>query len=542
MKLQKRAAYRQSVGVFMILAIILGLLLPLTIGEFSFDSILPTTNQPDEFFQPELSRGQYTVVDPINIIESEDWANYAFITGTGTEVDPYIIEDVEINGDDFMFEAYSIESFGINIEDRGASYVIRECSISQFHVGIRTVTFSSSFSYSISNNIINHCGIGILTIGPNYTIDNNSISECRALPENSKWLGDNGDSENILIYGGAGIYAYFAHEGVFIEENYITNSDVGIGVDRVAVIKNNELENCGILFDQRRLLTYEVEGNTVNGLPFGFFINKTYEEDDPLVIDGDDQKYGQIVLAFCVNVVIQNVHIQNTTIGFLIFFNQNLTMQNLISQNCLLGMFIMDTGPVPNSNLTEYIRTKDIVFRDCGVGIQLEIRGFYEGAIYDVNITIREFTRNIYDVLLGSRSFSSITITVPINTTFYIDDHTYFQVLVLYNGNPCFISENITSHYLPYYSFLPFRAVELTVDELGTYEMFRREVIVSIGSEDYTIIQYNPYYNITVNVVELNPMDDPIKIPGYAGGIIGLGSLLGIVIIIFSLRNKWKKH
>lgn len=542
MKLQKCAQFRQCVAKFGILAIVLGLLLPLAIGNISLVSIQPTTPQSDDQFQQEIPRGQYTTVDPINITDSEDWANYAFITGTGTENDPYIIENVEIVGDDFMFEAYSIESYGIYIADEDSSFVIRDCSINNFHVGIYCLTLSSSsFSRSISNNIIDHCGIGIYTIGPNYYIDHNSLSECRALPENRKWLGENGDTWTVPYFGGAGIYAYFAMDGVIIEENHITTSDVGIVIHRHATIKNNELEDCGILFYLAYILLNEVEGNTINGLPLGFFVDLENDDQDPLVIDGDDQQYGQLVCVLCVNVIIQNLEIQDTTIGFLILHNKNLTMQNLIAQNCLLGMYLMDMGPMPDPpGRLEFIHTQDLAFRDCGCGFQMEIRGFFEEVTYDVNVTIREFTGNIYDVFLGPKSFSGMTLTVPLNTKFFIDSYNPFQLSVLYEGNPYSNVENVTSHYIPYYAPFPYSAVEVSVADLGAYKVTIREVYVNTDPENNTIIQYQPYYNITIEVQDLKPMDNKFRIPGYTGGIIGLWCSLSVVMIVLSLRKKWK--
>ena len=41
----------------------------------------------------------YQLVDPINISSWSDWALYDFITGDGTDLNPFIIENIEINGD-----------------------------------------------------------------------------------------------------------------------------------------------------------------------------------------------------------------------------------------------------------------------------------------------------------------------------------------------------------------------------------------------------------------------------------------------------------
>ncbi len=541
MKLLKCAINRESVTSLGIIVIVFGLLVPFAIGDIYLNSIQPTINQSDEFFKPEIPRGQYTTVIPINITESEDWANYAFITGTGTKSDPYIIENVKIVGDDFMFEADSIESYGIYINDGDASFIIRDCAISQFHVGIRCVTLGNDISHLITENEIDQCGIGIYTTGPYYNITQNTISECRALSENRKWLGENGGTWTVPYYGGAGIFAYFAMDGVLIEENDISNSDVGIGFSRVVVVRNNKLEDCGILFDLTQILHCEVEGNTINGLPLGFFVDEDHEEDNPLVIDGDDQQYGQIFLAFCVNVVIQNLNIQDTTIGFLIYHNKNLTINNVVTENCILGMFLLDRGPMPDPpGLVEFIRTQDLAFRNCECGVQLNIGGFNEDVTYDANITIREFTGNTYDVILGPTSFAGMTITVPINTKFFIDSVILFQLSVMYGDYRYLNVENVTSHYVPYYPLFPYSAVELTVADLGTFDAALRIGFVQTDSENNTFIIYQPYNNITIEVQKLNPMDDNRWFPGYSGGMIGLWCSFSVAMIVFSVHNKRK--
>ncbi len=538
MKILKCVINRESVTSFGIIAIVFGLLVPFAIGGISLNSSQPTINQSEELFEPGTPRGQYTTVDPINITESEDWANYAFITGTGTETDPYIIENVEIVGDDFMFENQSFESFGIYIYDIEASYVIRDCKISQFHMGIYCGTLGSLASHLITKNDIDHCGIGIYTFGDYCNITQNTVSECRALSKNRKWLGENSDPYNAMRYGGTGIYVFSLGGGVLIEENDISNCDVGIGVKR-AVVRNNKLEDCGILFDLHKIIMCEVEGNTINGLPLGFFIDEDHKEDNPLVIDGDDQQYGQLVLAFCENVVIQNLNIQDTTIGILIYHITNLTMSNVVTQNCILGMFLNDHGPSPDPpDVIEFIHTQDLAFRDCEYGVQLQIRGFYEGVTYDANITIREFTGNLYDVILTPSCFSGNIITVPLNTKFFMDYGGPFQLSVLYEGNPYSNVVNVTSRYGFDHSLFPYSAVEFTVADLGTFNVTHRLVYV-YNNTNNIIIDYQPYYNSTIIVQELNPMG---TIPGYSGGMIGFWGIFSIAMIVVYLDKKLKKH
>jgi len=113
-------------------------------------SIINTTQE-----ELSISNG-YLLVDPINISSGSDWALYPFITGNGSAINPYIIENVEIIGDgvksmqsgnDTLLDTSYV---GIYI-NAGGSFIIRNCKISHTSIGIYLYVNIPPGSYPISN-------------------------------------------------------------------------------------------------------------------------------------------------------------------------------------------------------------------------------------------------------------------------------------------------------------------------------------------------------------------------------------------------------
>lgn len=107
----------------------------------------------------------YQLVDPINISSWSDWALYPFITtGNGSDLNPFIIENIEINGTGIKTMQSGNRTLldytyvGIFINANG-SFIIQNCKISNTSIGI-------------------HLSIGIQLGGPTYPIVNVEISDC----------------------------------------------------------------------------------------------------------------------------------------------------------------------------------------------------------------------------------------------------------------------------------------------------------------------------------------------------------------------------
>ncbi len=506
--------------------------------QFQPDGVLPLlseNNPKTTSIQSSISGNiQYTTVDPISINEASDWTDLTFITGNGTEFDPYIIENIEIIGQDNMFED-SITSKGISI-GYNAWFRIQNCKISGFHAAIYCITIAADCQHNITDNEIDQCGIGIYTIGPYYRIARNQISECHAKPEHRPFLLDYGEPDNIPIHGGAGIYTSFTSGLQWVEENTVSKCDVGIALGHLTVVRNNHLEDCGFIFDRSHLLSMEVQGNTVNDLPLGFFTPNTYstEEHEFLILDGNDQQYGQIIVAMCENVILKNLLIRNSSLGISLMLNYNLTLSNVTVENCILGMYLWDTGPfVPDEGETEFIETNELNFRDCEIGVQINVRRSESNKlIYNVSLAFQSFSGNKYDLYLGPDAIIGISITVPKSTSLFFDFYIPFRLSVLYEGKPYEQVENVTSHIIDPYQNYPYDAIEVNLNDLGTYEFLGELLLI----EDSEVIDYISYHNFTIIAKQF----ERIKLPGFDSWIIiGVSCFsVGIVLIFTPISRK----
>lgn len=484
--------------------------------------------QEDQTVLTAPKSSQYLRVDPIIINEASDWTDLSFVTGTGIEGDPYILEDLEIIGEDFTFEYGNLTSYGISITN-SAWYRVQNCKISGFHVGIYSFVFDG-FQKNITDNTVDQCGIGIYTIGVQYEIARNQISECRADPKSYVFIVQGGGEASTLQQtGGTGICVSFARGNVWVEENSISDCDVGVAVGEYAVVRHNDLEGCGFVFSQPHIILMEVEGNTVNGHPLGFFVVKDEEDDsDTLLIDGNEQQYGQLIILAYENVILQDLILRDTSVALVLHHNKNLTLSNVVVENCLLGMNLWDYGPhSSDEGAVEFINATELIFRDCYIGAQIGlIDQNYEDVDYTINLMFRVFSGNTYDLFFGSMVVHGISLTVPIGTTMFFDNHySYpYTVIVLRNGTTYTqVNNNVTSHFLD-----DFNRTEVTFEDVGTYEILS---FITVNEEvDY-------FLNFTAVVQEYPPLRN---IPGYLFSIFGWGSLgaLGIIAMVTLVKRK----
>ena len=85
-----------------------------------------------------------TIEYGIEIRSDEDFLKYDF-SGTGSSVDPYIIENYVFNG----------KYMGVLIQNVTRSFIIRNCTITEFNVGIFLSDIRSDSARVINNEIVN---------------------------------------------------------------------------------------------------------------------------------------------------------------------------------------------------------------------------------------------------------------------------------------------------------------------------------------------------------------------------------------------------
>jgi len=332
--------------------------IPVYYSSFGTDSIQNSEIEVTSNKKPVCSDLLYIAVDPINISSSDDWALYPFITGDGSDLYPYVIENVEIHGIGVKIEG-STEPPQLNLSysgiyiDSNKSFIIRSSFITDFSVGIH-LGFDVNIS-QVKNVIIQDCGLGIFNSWHFTTIN---ISDCQI--SNCKWISELGATYlNYFMYGGYGIYTSSFAVPSIIQNCHVSNCSIGILISRSINITKNELINCGFFIEKSSIvisLPYVHDDNTVNGKPFKIF----YYEDNLTIRQSDADIYGQMLFFSCDNLSISQVTITEPCSFGLYIENYRMNieigiesangthLENIVCENQLIGMVL--TGIVFQAN------------------------------------------------------------------------------------------------------------------------------------------------------------------------------------------------
>jgi parallel beta-helix repeat protein len=228
----------------------------------------------------------------------------------------------------------------------------------------------------VSDNEILTCISGIRVVGNNSRIINNAIMayfhgveirsgyncEVRDNDIRTTW----GDSIGIEIAGGAFNFVNYnsvrnAFKGARLQgtensvfsSNEIINCTAGISLEEISYfdvpwgppidceLSENVLVGCSFAFDLYSSdgFSHEMEGNTINGEPFGYFYNSSDE-----IIDG--QTYGQIILANCFDVELINTHLEGQSTAISVLFSEKIEIDSAIVRNNEYGIRIRGSREV----------------------------------------------------------------------------------------------------------------------------------------------------------------------------------------------------
>ncbi|MHA1828519.1 MAG: right-handed parallel beta-helix repeat-containing protein, partial [Candidatus Heimdallarchaeaceae archaeon] len=300
-------------------------MIPLLILLFSSSIVFAYTS-------PESQIKTYISSSPITI--SGDSALESFCsTGSGTEVDPYIIENFEISGG---------EKAGIKISDTTSYFIIRNCLIQGGYRGIYLDNIAFGTARIENNTCYNNwiCGIQLANSRGSIVVNNTIVKSNE----------------------GRGIFSY--------KSSYSN-------------ISYNIFENAGLEiqeFDNLLQATYEITGNIVNGKVLGYFKNIK-----DIIIN--ETIYGQIIVANCSNLIIENQVLSTTYIGISVFYSQNITFTNNSFSNHYTAILIYHSSNCTFSlnNFTQNIYS--------GLSAQLSSH---------LNITANSFFGNRIGIELGA--------------------------------------------------------------------------------------------------------------------------------------------
>ncbi|MFX1481268.1 MAG: right-handed parallel beta-helix repeat-containing protein [Promethearchaeota archaeon] len=458
----------------------------------------------------EPSNG-YLLVDPINLTSWSDWALYPFITGNGTDINPFVIENIEIIGigpktiqSGNRTELDFIDG-GIYIDTNG-SFIIRNCRISNTSIGIMiSIGASKDFIHQITNVEITDCSIGIHS---RWNIDVN-ISNCYIA--RCRWVSISAIiNVNDFDFGGIGIRVRAA-ENSTIENCRIEDCSIGMMAEAVENIHNNELIRCGVV--PGMMLTDYDTTNTVNGKPIGMIGG----EDNLVFTQNDASNYGQLIFIGCANLTLSNIRINKPcSIGIQLYsvsLFQKTYLNNIICENQNLGFYLYGREIIANN----------LYAKNCKAGF------------YFCGSRVSEFSKIMTDdtdlPIYGMDLRNDITIEIEKSTEFYLADYLAWHDDMLqvessstsYNVSRSFITELGYDGYITQF------------DDVGTYK-------VSLFTSPP--LPYSPEMvaNFTVISVPRYPRPDTSEpIPSYPLIWLGFMIVLGFLLRIKSFRRVNRK-
>ncbi|MHA1375597.1 MAG: Loki-CTERM sorting domain-containing protein [Promethearchaeota archaeon] len=255
---------------------------------------------------------------------SKNWSytasNYDWCSGSGTWTNPYVIENVTING----------QNVGscIEIRNSNAYFVVNNCTL--YSSG--TTNYGIYLNYTNNGKIINNnCSVYyfgmFLDRSNNITVLGNDIS-------NNQY----------------GIAVSFSNNTI-ISENSVNNNliaDIAFQWSRNATLTKNILTsegkelNFGGVFlsyssSQEELASYTIDTtNLINGKPIYYYTNENRLQPN------DFLNAGQIILVNCNDSLISNVNITDVYQGITIMYGNNNTITNSSLDNAYHGILVIN--------------------------------------------------------------------------------------------------------------------------------------------------------------------------------------------------------
>jgi parallel beta-helix repeat protein len=285
---------------------------------------------------------------------------------------------------------------GIDIRGKWGNYIKNNTCKSNIEEGIDIQ--SQSRCFILNNSCISNSGIGISVDGINNTIGN-----------------------NYCFNNTCGISIRLNNNKIF-NNNCTNNSGAGITLSSgYNTIWNNTLLNCGFSLTGNKLEHWNTNSlyanNTVNNKPLYFLKNQTSGK-APLGVP-------QVILANCSNITIENLTLNNASIGIDIGFSNNITIKNnTCSFNGLSGMGLYHS-------LNNFIIRNKYNIND--IGLELD---------YSSN---NEFINNIFD----SNNWEGIKLDYSSNNEFMnntFDSNSWEGIKLDYSSNNLFINNTLNSN------------------------------------------------------------------------------------------------
>ncbi|MCE7747262.1 MAG: hypothetical protein GPJ51_02625 [Candidatus Heimdallarchaeota archaeon] len=254
----------------------------------------------------------YSISSPyiIEVNSDSDFVNLGF-EGNGTEVSPYIIEDLQLEIDD--------DWNGIRVKQTTKHFVIRNCTINSLEI----VTHAISIVDVADNTaIIENC---IVYSGEYYGI---SISD-----------SPGSIVRNCTIYDGT--LSSGISENILFENNYVKNGNINVRVTNGVTLINNSVDKGRFTLSYNlgaNYSTVNIVSNRINSKEMGFFA-----ESKNLIIDST---YGRLDLIYCLNIQIKNLNFSHIDSGVTLTYCFNVQVENCTFQRNTFSLRIKDCRDV----------------------------------------------------------------------------------------------------------------------------------------------------------------------------------------------------
>jgi parallel beta-helix repeat protein len=258
----------------------------------------------------------------------------------------------------------------------------------------------SSNNTILKNNISSAEWSGITLYSSQYNIiANNNLNDndCSV----TVWSADNNLISENQVSGGA-YPLYFLNSSMnAIRDNNISNSAMGVQIDYLCqdfIFTNNTLINSGIILwdhEVQRVSSHKIDqSNTVNGMPVYYWKNRT----GGVVPQGA----GQVILANCTNVTIENQEIEDTVIGIHVICSQDISIvNNTMVNNTYSVIHIWNSSRVDISNNS----------------LSSSFIGFLVYVLTGGNISNNNLSHNLGGILMVESEGNKIT-----DNTFYMNE------------------------------------------------------------------------------------------------------------------------
>ena len=309
-KLQKEKSRKKASYAIMILFIVAFMML------VPSASVLPS--DPDD---KGTRASSYTPHAPVSINGDSDFSSQATIegwNGSGSAAYPYIIEDYEIDATSF--------SCGIIILNTQSNFVVRNCSIfnaSLAAIELLNVVNGTIFNNTCFNNV--QYGVYLVTSSLDSVLDNNCSDNGAAgiyLQQSTDCAIENNTCDRDF----RGIYLYLSSDRNRLANNSCSDQAYGILIysSGDCELRDNQLADDGVVLWGSGIgywNTHDIDqSNLVNGAPLHYLRNQT----GTTVQSGA----GQVILANCQNVIVENQNTSDASYGIEIGYSRNCTVSN----------------------------------------------------------------------------------------------------------------------------------------------------------------------------------------------------------------------